>query len=159
MFFKIGLLRNFANSTRKHLCWSPFSIKSDFNKVVKLFSIKFLWNFFEITPRHGCSQVNLLHIFRTPCPRNTSRWLLLDLETRLLNIEQLSKYLNSCTYYSIYFKIDFGNIYWWKTVVNFKIYRLINSNSWWEASIFLFPCKFSFWGGFRGFCFSKNWKT
>ena len=29
-------------------------------------------NFIEITRRHGCSPVNLLHIFRTPFPRNTS---------------------------------------------------------------------------------------
>ena len=29
--------------------------------------------------RHGCSPVNLKHIFRTPFPRNTSRWLLLTL--------------------------------------------------------------------------------
>ena len=28
---------------------------------------------------HGCSPVNLLHIFRTPFPRNTSGWLLLIL--------------------------------------------------------------------------------
>ena len=27
--------------------------------------------------RHGCSPVNLLHILRTPFPRNTSGWLLL----------------------------------------------------------------------------------
>ena len=27
--------------------------------------------------RHGCSPVNLLHISRTPFPRNTSGWLLL----------------------------------------------------------------------------------
>ena len=26
--------------------------------------------------RHGCSPVNLLHIFRTPFPSNTSEWLL-----------------------------------------------------------------------------------
>ena len=39
--------------------------KSDFNKV-------------EMTLRHGCSPVNLLHIFRTPFPKNTSGWLLLD---------------------------------------------------------------------------------
>ena len=31
----------------------------------------------EITLRHGCSTVNLLHIFRTPFPRNVSVWLLL----------------------------------------------------------------------------------
>ena len=34
-------------------------------------------NFIEITLRHGCSPVNLLHIFRTPFLRNTSEWLLL----------------------------------------------------------------------------------
>ena len=35
-------------------------------------SIKLLSNFFEITLRHGCSPVNLLHIFRTPFPKDTS---------------------------------------------------------------------------------------
>ena len=34
-------------------------------------------NFIEITLRHGCSPVNLLHIFRKPFSRNTSEWLLL----------------------------------------------------------------------------------
>ena len=47
--------------------------KCDFNKVA------LLCNFIEITLRHGCSPVNLLHIFRTPFPRNTSGWLLLKL--------------------------------------------------------------------------------
>ena len=37
--------------------------KCDFNK--------------EVTLRHGCSPANLLHIFRTLFPRNTSGWLLL----------------------------------------------------------------------------------
>ena len=40
-------------------------------------SIKLLCNFIEITLRHGCSLVNLLHIFRTLFSRNTSGWLLL----------------------------------------------------------------------------------
>ena len=40
-------------------------------------SIKLQSNFIEITIRHGCSPVNLPHIFRTPFPRNTSGWLLL----------------------------------------------------------------------------------
>ena len=36
-------------------------------------------NFIEITLRHGCSPINLLHIFRTPFPRNTSGRLLLHI--------------------------------------------------------------------------------
>ena len=34
-------------------------------------------NFIQITLRHGCSPVNLLHIFRTPFPMNTSGRLVL----------------------------------------------------------------------------------
>ena len=37
-----------------------------------------LCNFIEITLWHGCSPVNLLHIFRTIFSKNTSGWLLLD---------------------------------------------------------------------------------
>ena len=33
-------------------------------------------NFIEITLRHGCCPVNLLHIFRTPFYKNISGWLL-----------------------------------------------------------------------------------
>ena len=40
--------------------------KGNFNKV-------------EITLRHGCSPVNLLHIFRTTFPKNTSGGLLLHI--------------------------------------------------------------------------------
>ena len=36
----------------------------------------------EITPRHGCSLVNLLHIFRTPFPKSTSGWLLLEINQK-----------------------------------------------------------------------------
>ena len=34
-------------------------------------------NFIQITLQHGCSAVNLLHIFRTPFAKNTSGGLLL----------------------------------------------------------------------------------
>ena len=34
-------------------------------------SIKSLYSFIEIALRYGCSPVNLLHIFRTPFPKNT----------------------------------------------------------------------------------------
>ena len=50
-----------------------------------MISIKLLCNFIEITHRHGCSPLNLLHIFRIPFFKNTSGWLL------LVNVEM--KYL------------------------------------------------------------------
>ena len=51
--------------------------KCDFNKVAL--------QLFEITLRHGCSPVNLLHIFRTPFLKNTSGWMLLDVKTFSVN--------------------------------------------------------------------------
>ena len=39
-------------------------------------------DFIEIVLRHGYSPENLLHIFRTPFPRNTSAWLILEIKTR-----------------------------------------------------------------------------
>ena len=42
-------------------------------------STKLLCSFIEIALWHGCSPVNLLHIFRTPFPKNTSGRLLLAL--------------------------------------------------------------------------------
>ena len=45
--------------------------KCSFNKVA------LLCNFIEIALRHGCSPVNLLHIFKTPFPKNNSGRLLL----------------------------------------------------------------------------------
>ena len=44
--------------------------KCDFNKVAKQF---------QITLRHGCSPVTLLHIFSTPFPENISGRLVLDI--------------------------------------------------------------------------------
>ena len=44
--------------------------KYDFGKVAKS-------NLIEIILRDGCSPVNLLHIFRTPLPKNSSGGLLL----------------------------------------------------------------------------------
>ena len=51
-------------------------------------------NFVEITLRHGCSPVNLLHIFRTPFFKNTSGlkpWILYT----LINID-LASYMSKC---------------------------------------------------------------
>ena len=51
-------------------------------------SIKLLCNSTEITLRHWCFPVNLLYIFRTTFPRNTSGWL------RLIHAYPWGKYLN-----------------------------------------------------------------
>ena len=45
-------------------------LKCDFNK----FANQLYWNH----TRHGCSPVNLLHIFRTPFPKNISGWLIMN---------------------------------------------------------------------------------
>ena len=49
-------------------------------------SIKLLCNFIEITFRHGCFPINLLHIFRTSFPKNTSKQLLLHMLKLLGNL-------------------------------------------------------------------------
>ena len=46
-------------------------------KVFKKYAATLRCNFIEIVLWHGCSPVNLLHIFRTPFRKNTSEWLLL----------------------------------------------------------------------------------
>ena len=49
-------------------------------------------NFFEIAHQHGCSPVNLLHIFRTSFPKNTSgrlmHWLLQNIKRKNYNINK-----------------------------------------------------------------------
>ena len=45
----------------------------DFLMIFEEIKVMFLnFNFIEIALRHGCSPANLLHIFRTPFPKNTS---------------------------------------------------------------------------------------
>ena len=69
-------------------------------------------NFIEIALRHGCSPVNLLHIFRTPFPRNTSGWMLLQTDV----LDYYSKYLKLLKvtliifYFSLFVRIRYiGN--------------------------------------------------
>ena len=52
--------------------------KCDFNKVAR--------NFIEIALRHGCSPVNLLHIFRPRFPKNTFGRLLLYIINFAMNV-------------------------------------------------------------------------
>ena len=64
MFLGKGVLKICSKSTGEHPYRSAISIKLQSN-------------FVEITLWHGCSSVNLLHIFRTSFLKNTSGWLLL----------------------------------------------------------------------------------
>ena len=58
MFLGKGVLKICSKFIGEHLCWTAISIK-------------LLCNFIEIALRHGCSSVNLLHIFRAPFLKNT----------------------------------------------------------------------------------------
>ena len=55
--------------------WSSENIQHNTHAEVQFNKVAI--NFIEITLRHGCSPVNLLHIFKKLFPRNTSGWLLL----------------------------------------------------------------------------------
>ena len=61
----------------------------------KWISVKMLWNFFEIPLQHGCFPVRLLHIFRTPFPKNTFEGLLLVLGRQIfVNADSCSNLTN-----------------------------------------------------------------
>ena len=65
VFLLKRVLKICSKYTGEHTCRSVISIKLQSNLI-------------KITLRHGCSPVNLLHIFRKPFSRNTSWWLLLQ---------------------------------------------------------------------------------
>ena len=75
-----GVLKICSKFTGEHPCRSAISIS----------------NFIEIALRHGCSPVNLLHIFRTCFPRNTSVWLLLIFAWTLI-VHRFLKYSMICS--------------------------------------------------------------
>ena len=65
VFLGKGVLKKCSKFTGEHSCRSVISIKLQSN-------------FIEISFRHGCSPVNLLHIFRILFPKNTPGRLLLE---------------------------------------------------------------------------------
>ena len=67
VFLEKSVLKICTKFTGEHPCRS-------------VISIKLLCNFIEIPLRHGCSPVNLLHIFRIPFTKKTSGRLLLHSE-------------------------------------------------------------------------------
>ena len=72
-------------------------------------SIKLPYNFIEITEitlQHGCSPVNVLHIFRTPFPKNTSGRLLVHLCSNYRSISLLpvfKKLFETSLYNRVYY--------------------------------------------------------
>ena len=65
-------------------------------------------NFIEISLRHGCSPVNLLHIFRTPFPKNTSGRLLLKMWSFAIELCELKNKISK-----LYF-FQFQGVNLWK---------------------------------------------
>ena len=80
MFFKIRVLKNFANFTGKHLCWSLFLIKlqdlsyrptllkKDFNTGV------FLWKLQKFLSRVFVNKVTGLQLPELPTLKNLGHW-------------------------------------------------------------------------------------
>ena len=68
VFLEKGVPKICSKFTGEHPCRSAISRKNTYAEVQS--------NFIEITLWHGCSPVNLLHIFRTPFLKNTCEWLL-----------------------------------------------------------------------------------
>ena len=68
VFLRKGVQKICSKFTGEHPCRSVISIKLQSNII-------------EIAFRHGCSPVNLLHIFRTSFPRNTSGRMLLTFKS------------------------------------------------------------------------------
>ena len=73
-----GVLKICRKFTGEQLCRSAISIKLQHSRR-SVISLKLQSNFIEITLRHGCSPVNLLHIFRTSFPKNSSGGLLMHI--------------------------------------------------------------------------------
>ena len=94
VFFRKGVLKICSKFTGEHPCQS-------------VITIKLLCNFVEIALRHACSPVYLLHIFRTPFPKNTSGGMLLNPS---LNV---STKLISFTWFLKYFLVAFYQHYPW----------------------------------------------
>ena len=68
VFLRKGVQKICSKFTGEHPCRSVISIKLQSNII-------------EIALRHGCSPVNLLHIFRTPFLRSTSERILLTFKS------------------------------------------------------------------------------
>ena len=123
MFLVKGVLKICNKFTGEHPCRS-------------VISIKLLYNFIGITLRHGCSPVNLLHIFKTPSTKNTSGWLLLlikapfqlsyytimeTLEYCEVPIDDVTKMYLKWNVITTYFLMSSLLIFYFSTCLTFKL--------------------------------------
>ena len=92
VFLGKGVLKICSKFTWEHPCRSVISIKLQSN-------------FIEITLRHGCSLVNLIHIFRTTFYKNTFGRLILDIQswgyfcTAISHLQKLVNDFSVCQVY------------------------------------------------------------
>ena len=86
-------------------------------------------NFIEITLQHGCSTVNLLHIFRTPFHENISGGLLLSFEKPVLSPDS-HNILTSYQCFKLLITIEILKLMTFKTNCSYIQYR--------NRSVFLF---------------------
>ena len=112
MFLRKGVLRICRKFTGEHPCRSVIS---------SVISIKLFCNFFETALRHGCSPLNLLHIFKTPFPKNTSGRLLLNIgRTEIQNFSTLlSRYSTKRSEIAAVLSIDFTMPYFEKNLLKY----------------------------------------
>ena len=97
---------------------------------LKVISVKLLCNFIEIALRHGCSPVNLLHVFRTSFYKNTYeglpvRQLLHACEAIFEEKEKRTRYhtVNKTTWYFWRYIHKPGNM-WPNLVTIYFIHKL-----------------------------------
>ena len=107
--------------------------KSDFNKVAV---------------RHGCSPVNLLPIFRTPFPRNTSGWLPLNIEHILR--ENFSIHV-SCKHY-----LDCNKTLFLLLLVILPVWGITSNGKSWKSFVLSFSKLWSLSSGNKSLTSSAN---
>ena len=93
MFFKIGVLKNFANFAGKHLCWSLFLIKLQAYSKQKqsclhmFFKIGVLKNCVNFTGKHLCRNLFLIKLLTNFVKRHSNSGVF------LWNLEKLQEHL------------------------------------------------------------------
>ena len=103
MFLGKGILRNFIKITLRQVYWNH-----------------------NITLRHGCSPVNLLGIFRTPFPKNTSErlqtTLSIELTFLLAKLAFPTHPASSCLSMSCWCSVPNFNKYFFKILINLLVF-------------------------------------